>query len=198
MTHKGSIKTNFSIWTPDSKLFVWIRRKLIKIGRLHEDYSLFLFHKKGRFRKTVKRIVKAKYPPIPLLFDTVSIHFVPLLHHTLRWSPNLEFINAVEYFILVLVSKQSSLALLDIKAFILNSKAYIHLWTLHIIYICACISAIAWSIVAHSIHIVILSYASLKLTNTHWEWVFNAFPHLHIYYYVLDSVPDYFYSSWPW
>ena len=84
MTHKGSIKTNFSIWTPDSKLFVWIRRKLIKIGRVRQDYSLFLFHKKGRFRKTVKRIVKAKYPLISLVFDPVPIHFTPLLNHSPR------------------------------------------------------------------------------------------------------------------
>ena len=91
MTHKGSIKTNFSIWTPDSKLFVWIRRKLIKIGRVRQDYSLFLFHKKGRFRKTVKRIVKAKYPLISLVFDPVPIHFSPLLNHSPRWSPKLEF-----------------------------------------------------------------------------------------------------------
>lgn len=67
ISHKGSIKTNFFYtWTPDSQLLVWLQKKLSKIGHRREDYSLFLFHKKSRFRKYTKKLVKSKYPSIPL------------------------------------------------------------------------------------------------------------------------------------
>ena len=65
LTHKGSIKTNFAR-TPDSQILSWLRKKLGKIGHGREDYSLFLFHKKSKFRKAIKRIVKSKYPSIAL------------------------------------------------------------------------------------------------------------------------------------
>ena len=67
ISHKGSIKTNFFFTrTPDSQLLVWLQKKLSKIGHRREDYSLFLFHKKSRFRKYTKKLVKSKYPSIPL------------------------------------------------------------------------------------------------------------------------------------
>ena len=76
ISHKGSIKTNFFFTrTPDSQLLVWLQKKLSKIGHRREDYSLFLFHKKSRFRKYTKKLVKSKYPSIP---QSHSVHIAVL------------------------------------------------------------------------------------------------------------------------
>lgn len=64
VTSTGAPRTDF----PDPKvsriiLLVWAC--LRKLGRGSLDHSLLVFHKNNRFRKTVKRAVKSKYPSIP-------------------------------------------------------------------------------------------------------------------------------------
>ena len=63
VTQKGSIRTAF---TPaaESSITRWVTGWLNRIGHEHRDYSLFIFDKKGSFRKNVKKVVKSKYPSI--------------------------------------------------------------------------------------------------------------------------------------
>lgn len=63
VTRTGAPRTDF----PDPKvshiiLLVWAC--LRKLGRGSLDNSLLVFHKNNRFRRTVKRAVKSKYPSI--------------------------------------------------------------------------------------------------------------------------------------
>ena len=63
VTPKGSIRTGFEPATESSVtqlLMSWLNR----IGNKHGDYSLFIFYKKGSFRKNVKKVVKSKYPSV--------------------------------------------------------------------------------------------------------------------------------------
>ena len=61
VTPKGSIRTALEP-TSESSLTQWLMKWLNKMGHGHRDYSLFLFHKKGSFRKNVKKVVKSRYP----------------------------------------------------------------------------------------------------------------------------------------
>ena len=67
VTNRGAPRTDF----PDPKVsraVSWLRVCLDKLGRGSLDYSLLVFHKNNRFRRTVKRVVKSKYP---YLFDVL-------------------------------------------------------------------------------------------------------------------------------
>lgn len=59
VTPKGSIRTALEP-TSESSLTQWLMKWLNKMGHGHRDYSLFLFHKKGSFRKNVKKVVKSR------------------------------------------------------------------------------------------------------------------------------------------
>ena len=61
ISHTGAPRTEF----PDPKvspILLWMRACLGRFGRGSLNYSLLVFHKNNRFRKTVKRAVKSKYP----------------------------------------------------------------------------------------------------------------------------------------
>ena len=61
--HKhGSVRANFT--SPDSQrllsgLVAWSNQ----VGREKNDYSFFIFHKKGRVRRFSKKIMKSRYSP---------------------------------------------------------------------------------------------------------------------------------------
>ena len=60
MHHKGAIRTAFS-QPEDFGLLDRFWVALNKFGSSRSEYSFFVFHRKSRFRKSVKRVVKSWY-----------------------------------------------------------------------------------------------------------------------------------------
>ena len=64
VSHVGAPKTDL----PDpqfSRVVSWMNACLRKLGRGSSDHSLLILHKSNRFRRTVKKAVKSKYPCVP-------------------------------------------------------------------------------------------------------------------------------------